>query len=240
MGCIDMKVLIIEDEPAVVESISLTFDLRWDGVECLSALQGEEGLKLARKESPDLIILDLGLPDIDGLSVLRQLRSFSRVPVIILTVRDNEMDKVTGLELGADDYITKPFSVHEFLSRVKTVLRRSQMPGSQIDEKVFAAGSLRINFANREASIAGKPLNLNPEGYKLLVETMAQQNHDSNGYALAKIEEAPLIGDERHSGRVAVVLKHWVQHVKSFRRSSLDKIRRYLGIGRRQKHSLNE
>ena len=121
-----MKVLIIEDNSAVVEAVSLCFHLRWIETKTISAMEGVRGLELMKAESPDLVILDLGLPDMDGFDVLNRIREISDVPVIILTVRGDEASKARGLEVGADDYIVKPFSHIELLARVKAVLRRSQ------------------------------------------------------------------------------------------------------------------
>ena len=163
-----MKVLLIEDNPEIVQSVALCFELRWPGTSLISASEGEKGLGLAETELPDVTILDLGLPDMDGLEVLRQIRTFSDVPVVILTVRGEEMDKVKGLEMGADDYIVKPFSPAEFLSRVKAVLRRSQMLEPKVDEKPFIKGDLKIDFATREVSIGDKLIKLTRSEYKLL------------------------------------------------------------------------
>ena len=132
-----MKALIIEDAPDIVETISLCFELRWPEVEVISTAEGNKGLTLAETESPDIIILDLGLPDTDGFEVLKDIRSFSNVPIIIVTVRGDEMDRVRGLEMGADDYITKPFSHLELLARMKAVLRRTSMPELQAHEGHF-------------------------------------------------------------------------------------------------------
>jgi two-component system KDP operon response regulator KdpE len=163
-----MKVLVIEDNPGIVEAISLAFELRWPGVQTVSTAQGLKGVELVESEAPDVVILDLGLPDIEGFEVLRQTRQFSDAPVIILTVRGEEIDKIKGLELGADDYITKPFSHMEFLARVKAVLRRSQMPELKGNEKPFVRGELVIDFASREVTLAGKPVRLTPTEYNLL------------------------------------------------------------------------
>ncbi len=119
-----MKVLIIEDDPEIVEFVDIAFEVGWLGTKLLSAHQGNRGVELAESESPDVVILDLGLPDISGFEVLKQIRLFSRVPVIIVTVRDSEADIVKGLELGADEYVVKPFGQLELLARVKAVLRR--------------------------------------------------------------------------------------------------------------------
>ena len=165
-----MKVLVIEDDPGIVESVALCFELRWSGANLVSTSAGEKGVKLAGTEFPDVIILDLGLPDMDGLEVLRQIRSFSDVPVIILTARYAEMDKVKGLELGADDYIIKPFVPAEFLARIKAVLRRSQRTKPKAGEKPFVRGKLKIDFATREVSIGDRLIKLTPSEYNLLCE----------------------------------------------------------------------
>ena len=163
-----MKVLIIEDAPDIVESISLCFELRWPGVKVVSTPSGSEGLNLVETESPDVVILDLGLPDMDGLDVLKDVRSFSNVPTIIVTVRSDEMDRIRGLELGADDYITKPFSHLELLARIKAVLRRTLMPGLKAGEKSFYSTRLNIDFTTRTVTVSGNPVRLTATEYSLL------------------------------------------------------------------------
>ena len=163
-----MKVLIIEDAPDIVESISLCFELRWPEVKVISTSEGGEGLTLAETEHPDVIILDLGLPDMDGLEVLKDVRSFSDVPTIIVTVRSDEMDRIRGLELGADDYVTKPFSHMELLARVKAVLRRTTMPEVKAGEQSFYSSRLTIDFASRTVTVNGHPVRLTPTEYSLL------------------------------------------------------------------------
>ena len=122
-----LKVAVIEDDPQIREVISLCFGLCWQGVSIVSVSAGEEGVELVKTESPDVVILDIGLPDIDGFEVLTRIRCFSKVPVIILTVRSAEADEFRGLELGADDYIIKPFDHRELIARVKKVLSRVQL-----------------------------------------------------------------------------------------------------------------
>lgn len=119
-----MKVLIIEDDPGIVETISLTFQIRWPETELISTHSGEKGVAMVEAENPDMVILDLGLTDINGFEVLKQIRLFSAVPVLILTVRADESDVVKGLEWGADDYMVKPFRQLELMSRVKALTRR--------------------------------------------------------------------------------------------------------------------
>jgi len=163
-----MKVVIIEDDPDIVEAVSLCFDLRWPGVEVVSANEGIAGLDLIEKESPDITMLDVGLPDIDGFEVCRRIRLFSDVPIIMLTVKDQEFDKVKGLELGADDYITKPFSHVELLARIKAVLRRSTMPQLEKEEEPLTVNKLRIDFASHEVRVDGVEVKLTPIEYRLL------------------------------------------------------------------------
>jgi len=170
-----MKLLIIEDNPEIIEAVSLCFELRWPEVKVVSTDKGETGVSLAESESPDLIILDLGLPDIDGFEVLRQVRLFSDTPVIILTVRGEELDKIKGLELGADDYVVKPFSHMELLARVKAVLRRSQMPELRGDEKPFVHGKLKVDFSSREISVSGNQVKLTPIEYNLLYQMIRNE-----------------------------------------------------------------
>lgn len=163
-----MKVLLIEDAEEIVDTISLCFELRWPGVNVISTAEGGQGLTLTETESPDVVILDLGLPDMDGFEVLKKIRAFSNVPIIIVTVRSEEMDKIKGLELGADDYITKPFSHMELLARIQAVLRRTSVPESKVKEKPFYSSGLNIDFATRTVVVDGQPVKLTPTEYNLL------------------------------------------------------------------------
>ena len=119
-----IKILVVEDSAEIQEATSLIFDLHWPQAVIIPAMKGGDGISKMKSESPDVVLLDLGLPDMDGLRVLKEIRSFSSVPVIILTVRGDEMDKVRGLEMGADDYVVKPFAHKELLARIKAVLSR--------------------------------------------------------------------------------------------------------------------
>jgi two-component system KDP operon response regulator KdpE len=162
-----MKALIVEDEPQTIEAVSLIFKLRWPEVELLSTTRGSEAAPMVEKESPDVVILDLGLPDVDGIEVLKEIRAFSDVPVIIVTARGDSISQVKGLELGADDYITKPFDPGVLLVRVKNALAHARTPFNQATAP-FTAGKFIIDFANRQASFEGKPLDLTPTEYRLL------------------------------------------------------------------------
>ncbi len=157
------KVLVVDDDVKTVELVKLY--LNRDGYRVLTSYDGVDALNLARESRPDLIVLDLMLPGMDGLEVCRTLRSESDVPIIMLTARTTDEDKLTGLGLGADDYVSKPFSPRELAARVRAVLRR--LPGERGPEEI-KRGELTLNFLRQEASVAGKPLNLTPIEFKLL------------------------------------------------------------------------
>jgi len=157
------KVLVVDDDVKTVELVRVY--LNRDGYRVLTAYDGVEALRLARESHPDLIVLDLMLPGIDGLEICRILRGESDVPIIMLTAMTTDQDRLTGLDLGADDYVTKPFSPRELAARVRAVLRR--LPGERGPEKI-EHGELSLNCLKHEASLAGKPLNLTPIEFKLL------------------------------------------------------------------------
>ena len=163
-----MRILVVDDAPDVVESIRLGFTLQWREVEVIGAGTGADALQAIEREAPDLVLLDLGLPDTDGYQVLAQAREFSDVPIIVLTARDDTLDKIKGLELGADDYITKPFDHLELLARVRAVLRRLDMPAPRTRAPSFRSGDLEVDFDAQEARLAGERLDLTPTEYRLL------------------------------------------------------------------------
>jgi len=163
-----MKVLVIEDDPGIIEVVSLCFQLRWSGTTVVSAANGHKGIELVENESPDVVILDIGLPDMDGYQVLKEIRRFADVPVLMLTVRGEDTDVAKGLELGADDYITKPFSHIELIARVQAVLRRSQGLAVTDEERPFTSGKLSVDFNRNEVLINGKSIKLTSTERKLL------------------------------------------------------------------------
>jgi len=163
-----LKVVVVDDSPEIIEVVSLCFQLRWSGADLISAATGAKGLELIEAESPDIVILDIGLPDMDGFQVLRDIRRFSQVPVIMLTVRGEDIDVAKGLELGADDYITKPFSHIELIARVQAVLRRVQGLPVSSEERPFVSGKLSVDFASNEVMLDGKPVKLTSTESKLL------------------------------------------------------------------------
>ena len=162
-----MKVLVVDDEPDVVEVVNLCFGLRWPEAEVIAAGDGDQALKLIEQDRPDLVLLDIVLPGMDGFQICQEVRRFSDVPIVMLSARDAEVDKVRGLEMGADDYITKPFSHMELLARVRAVLRRYQNQLPAVGE-VFESGDLRIDYSSRSVMVRGQAVRLTPTEYSLL------------------------------------------------------------------------
>ncbi|MEJ7789296.1 MAG: response regulator transcription factor [Thermoleophilaceae bacterium] len=161
------RILLVDDEQSL--QTLLAFPLRKDGYEVVPALDGQEALDRLRETSFDLVVLDLMLPKVDGFEVCRQVRARSSVPIIMLTARAEEIDKVLGLELGADDYITKPFSVREFRSRVKAVLRRAELVrADDAGEEPLLDGGLRIDFEKRAVSVGGEQVRLTYVEFEIL------------------------------------------------------------------------
>lgn len=183
-----MRILVVDDAPDVVESVRLGFTLQWRDVDVLGAGTGALALDVVERERPDIVLLDVGLPDIDGFEVLREIRLFSDVPVVMLTARDDAMDKVKGLELGADDYVTKPFNHLELMARVRAVLRRLEMPPPTSRAPSFRALDLEVDFAAHEARLRGDRLELTPTEYKLLYHLVRNAGHIlQHGTLLAKV-----------------------------------------------------
>jgi two-component system KDP operon response regulator KdpE len=183
-----MRILVVDDEPDVVESIRLGFDLQWREVDVLGAGDGETALDIIEQEHPDIVLLDVGLPGDDGFEVLRQIRAFSDVPIVMLTARDEAMDKVKGLELGADDYVTKPFNHLELMARIRALLRRMEMPAPMSRAPSFRSGDLEVDFARQEARLGGRRLDLTPTEYKLLYHLVRNAGHVlEHGTLLAKV-----------------------------------------------------
>jgi DNA-binding response OmpR family regulator len=159
--------LLVDDEHSVQKL--LTYPLRKEGYDVVSALDGREALNRLREDNFDLVVLDVMLPKVDGFDVCRQIRARSTVPIIMLTAKAEEIDKVLGLELGADDYITKPFSVREFRSRVKAVLRRAELSrGEEALEEPIDEGDLRVDFEKRQVDIRGEAVRLTYVEFEIL------------------------------------------------------------------------
>jgi two-component system KDP operon response regulator KdpE len=164
-----MKVLIVEDSQDIIDAVNLAFQIRWPEAQVISTKFGEKGIELVETEKPDMVILDLGLPDVSGFDVLKGIRLFSQVPVIIMTVRGEEPDIVKGLEWGADDYIVKPFRQLELLSRVKAIVRRQS---SQMSEMQISAGTLSLNPDTGQMTLGDKEITLTPTESRIMRQLM--------------------------------------------------------------------
>jgi len=163
-----LRVLIVDDDPGITKLLRASFgDM---GYELLVAMDGAEALHTIQRELPDLIILDIKMPEIDGLEVCRQLREWSQIPIIMLSVDSAIEQKVRCLDLGADDYVVKPFSLDELMARIRRVLRRTQAIGTTPGQAVFTVGDLEINFIERRVTSAGNEVKFTPTEYSLLRE----------------------------------------------------------------------
>ena len=163
-----MKILIVDDNPDLVQALKLGFKLQWPESQVVSAGDGERALAVFSEETPDIVLLDIAMPGMNGFEVLRRLRQVSDVPVVMLTVKGDEQDKVRALELGADDYVTKPFGSLELMARIKAVLRRVAVPLPEATALPFAGGDLTIDYATRIVTVRGKPVKLTPTEFRLL------------------------------------------------------------------------
>lgn len=168
-------ILVVDDEPRIIEAVSMNLEL--ESYQVSAARNGYEALQKLTEDLPDLIILDVMMPEIDGFETLRKIREVSTVPVIMLTVKGEEIDKVKGLDLGADDYVTKPFSPKELVSRVKAVLRRVEMPTPAPKTEIRVDDSLSIDFSHRKVMVKGKEVHLRPTEYRLLYHLVSNAGH---------------------------------------------------------------
>jgi len=177
------RVLIVEDEPSLVESISYALEL--EGFEVISAVTGRDGIEQARIANPSLILLDVMLPESSGLDVCRQIRTTSDVPIIMLTARGSEADKVAGLELGADDYVTKPFSMRELMARVRAHIRRSGRTGTfAVNNEVLRGAGVQVDIDAHEVRVDGRQVELRPKEFDLLESLMRRKNRLATREAL--------------------------------------------------------
>ncbi len=192
----DQTVVVVEDDPAIADLLDLY--LRQAGYRVLQAPSGERGLELVAQHRPVLMVLDIGLPGIDGLEVCRRVRVDSTLPILFLTARDGEIDRVLGLELGADDYVTKPFSPREVVARVKAILRRGEAAATSPGSVVEVGDGIEVDLARREVRVAGQPIALANREFDLLAFLAAHQ-----GQALSRQQlldgawGADWYGDER-------------------------------------------
>ena len=198
-------ILLVDDEDAVQKL--LAYPLERDGFRVVQARDGQEALELFQDERIDLVVLDVMLPKLDGLEVCKRLRSSSTVPIIMLTARDDELDKVLGLELGADDYITKPFSIREFRSRVRALLRRAAAPRpGELEGERIETNGLGIDLARREVEVHGRPVQLTYVEFELL-RTLA--SHAGRVYTREQLLQALWGGsDYREPRTIDVHVRH--------------------------------
>lgn len=193
-------ILIIDDELPIRRFLRASLIAAGHGV--VEADSGEAGLKLAAQQPPDLVVLDLGLPDLDGQDVLRRLREWLTAPVVVLSARDQESQKIEALDHGADDYLTKPFGVGELLARIRTALRHAHPSGGE--SSVLSVGELRVDLAARQVTLAGARLTLTPLEYKLLVTLMKNAGKVLTHRMLLREVWGPHASQETHYLRVFV------------------------------------
>lgn len=163
-----MKILVVDDDPQMREAVTISLELHWQDATIIPAQDGEEGLRRFAETDPDVVLLDVSMPKKDGFTVLQEIRQVSDVPVLLLTARGEETAQVKGLELGADDYVVKPFSHLALLARIKAVLRRVDLPPPLRALPDFQAGDLAIRFQSQDVTVQGERVNLTPIEYKLL------------------------------------------------------------------------
>lgn len=163
-----MRLLLVDDDPEIRTSVRVGFELQWRDVEILEAATGAAGLQLVEERRPDLVLLDVGLPDLDGFAVLRELRAFTAVPVIMLTARDEPIDRVRGLEAGADDYIAKPFDHLELMARVRAVLRRLDVKAPAAGRAAYRNGGVEIDSEAHEVRVSGRRVALTATEWRVL------------------------------------------------------------------------
>jgi DNA-binding response OmpR family regulator len=172
-----MKILIVDDDHDLLEALGLGLQLQWQGIDVITATDGEAALNRFFDQMPDVVLLDVGLPRLDGFEVLRRIRQVSDTPVLMLTARGEELDKVRGLEIGADDYVTKPFSPLELLARIKAVLRRSELPPPVRVVPSFTADDLTVNFDTQQVCKGDQAVALSATEYRLLFQLVRNAGH---------------------------------------------------------------
>lgn len=200
-------VLVIEDDTAIRRF--LRAGLESQGYQLVEAVNGEQGIAQAAMRSPELVLLDLGLPDLDGVEVVRRLREWTRIPVLVLSARGQESDKVRALDAGADDYVTKPFAMGELLARMRAALRRSARTEDGAATSVVEAGTLRVDLSQRRVSVAGREVKLTPREYKLLAALAKHPGRVLTHEVLLRAVWGPAYTSQHHYLRVYMAqLRH--------------------------------
>jgi two-component system KDP operon response regulator KdpE len=198
----DKLILVVDDEVHMIKFMRMNLEL--EGARVASATSGKEALEHAREDMPDVVLLDIMMPGMDGFETLRRLREFSQVPVLILTAKDEEEDRVRGLELGADDYIGKPFSHRELVSRIRAVLRRHYSAPPVPQTMVVVDERLQIDFARREVLVNGQRVNLRPTEYRLLYHLIQNAGYVQTHQMLLTKVWGPEYRDESHYLRLYI------------------------------------
>lgn len=198
----DKTVLVVDDEPRMINFMRMNLEL--EGCRVLSAANGREGVDSVREEMPDVVLLDIMMPGMDGFEALRRIRTFSQVPVLILTAKDDEEDRIRGLELGADDYVGKPFSHRELVSRIRAVLRRHYTLPPTPQTTVKVDDRLTIDFARREVLVKGERVNLRPTEYRLLYHLVQNAGYVMTHEMLLTRVWGPEYRDETHYLRLYI------------------------------------
>jgi len=209
------RILVVDDEVTILDSLGYAFER--EGFEVRRASDGAEALRLAREESPDVVVLDVMLPGISGREVCQQLRAESDVPILMLSARGSEVDRVVGLELGADDYVTKPFSLVELVTRVRALLRRRELDRTR--QPRLRIGALDIDLAHRRVSVAGRPVQLTVSEFRLLEQLASAPGRPFSREELARVLwESDYTGGERAIDAHVVNLRRKLEHSGESRR----------------------
>jgi len=196
------KILVVDDEPRMVQFI--TMNLESEGFRVVSASNGYEALEKVTRELPDLVVLDVMMPEMDGFETLKKLRKLSSAPVIFLSVRGQELDRVHGLDIGADDYMTKPFSPRELVSRIRAVLRRTEAKSLATTSEIVIDDDLRINFDQRKVIVRGQEIQLRPTEHRLLYQLVSNAGKLLSHEALLSRVWGPEYRDEDHYVRLYI------------------------------------
>jgi two-component system response regulator RegX3 len=190
------RVLVADDEPAILDAVGYAF--RREGFDVATVVDGEAALAAARSEPFDVIVLDVMMPGPSGTDVCRTLRAESDVPIVLLTAKDSELDRVLGLELGADDYVTKPFSMAELVSRIRSILRRRELDRAAGGGAVRQVGGVKVDFGRHQVEVDGKPVHLTPSEFAVLALLVEQPERVfTRRQIMEHLWQSPYVGDER-------------------------------------------
>ena len=207
MTYVPMRILVFEDEPQMQKFLRAS--LTAEGYRTLEATSGKEGIELARTHNPDLVLLDLGLPDMDGMDVTKALREWSAKPIVVISARGQEEDKVRALDLGADDYLTKPFGTGELLARIRVAIRHSSRAKEESTEPLLQIGELGIDLDRRRVVVSGREVHLTPNEYKLFAYLMKHAGKVLTHRQLLKEVWGAAYASQTHYLRVYMVqLRH--------------------------------